>query len=98
MTLSALRPDETKKVEIISSITVPAVWTNLCKGIRQLQEAIWHDSLRLRELDEEWARLRRKSVRFDKEISKIKVRTAYAGYTNLKIREPDLADPNRVLE
>lgn len=70
MTLSTLRPDETRKVKRISPITAPALWTNLGEGIQQLQESIWCGSLTLHELDKEWARMRRKSARLDEEINK----------------------------
>ena len=85
-------------MEKISSGTAPVVWTNLSKGFRQLHEAIWHGSLRLRELDKEWARLRRKNVRLDEEIRKIKSGFTKMGYANLRIRGPDLASSPTILE
>jgi len=54
--------------------------------------------LRLRELEEEGARLRRKSVRLDEEISKIKIRLAQTGYTKMRLRGSDLAGPPKILE
>ena len=71
MTLSVLRLDETRKAERISLHTAPVVQINLVEGIQELHEAIRCGSLRLRELDEEWERMRRTSERLDEEIRKI---------------------------
>jgi len=76
MALSTIRHDGTRKVERMSPSTTPTIWTeheDLGKGIKWLQEAIWRGSLRLRELDEEWTWLRRKSMMLDEEIRKLKI-------------------------
>lgn len=80
--LSMVRRDGTKKTD----------------GIWLLQEAIRSGSRRLPEIDEEWARLRRKSVMLDEEIRKMKVGIAQPGRVNLQIRKPGLARSTSVLE
>jgi len=77
------------------------VWSTcevLGKGVRRLQKALRHGSNRLCEIDEEWARLRRKSAMLDEDISKIKIGVTQAGSTNMQIRELGLARSSLVLE
>jgi len=62
-----------------------------------LQEAIQNDSLRLHELEEVGARLKRKSMRLDEEIDKIKRGDAQMGHVSTRGKEPDLDDPPTIL-
>jgi len=81
--------------------TSPAVQTR-CedwgKGIRQLQEAIWRGSLKLRVLNKEWAHMRRKSVILGEGRKKLETSIAQAGRVKLSMMRPGLADPTMTLE
>ena len=85
-------PSSIRQDEIRSTVKSPTVWTGCedrAKAIWRLQEAIQHESLKLRELDEEWSRLRRKSVILDEEIRKLN--TGGAQMDRAELREPALA-------
>lgn len=101
MTPTLIRRDETKRIEKNPQTTSPAVGTghdDLCKGIRQLQEAIQRGSLKLHELDEEWARLRNKSVTLEKEIRKLEIEVTQASCEKLSMMGSSLASPTTTLE
>lgn len=63
-----------------------------------MQEDIRRNNLRLRKLEEEGARLRRKSTRMDEEIGKINIGVTQTGRANVRIRGPELADVPTILE
>lgn len=54
--------------------------------------------MKLRELDEEWVRLRKKSVTLDEEINELEIEVAEAGREKLRMLGPSLADSTTTLE
>jgi len=101
MTPTLVRGEETKGLtknpEIIALI-VRAGCEDLGKEIRQLQEAIQHERLKLHKLNEDWAYLRRKSVKLDEEICKIDTKDGKVGHDKLSMIGPNLASPTTTLE
>lgn len=77
-------------------MAAPTGRENQGKGIRQLQDTIRHENLKIHELDKEWARMRRKCVILDEEISKIN--TEIAQVDRAELREQGLASPPAALE
>lgn len=98
MTISTPKLGETRKVEKVSLRITPLVRTNLGEGIKKFHEDICHISLRLQKFNKEWARLKRKGVRFNEEIRKIKSGVTQMGYVNLRKRELDLGGSPMILE
>lgn len=54
--------------------------------------------MKLHELDEEWERLRKKSVTLDKKISELETEVTQAGHKELIMMGPSLASPTTTLE
>lgn len=99
MILSSIRQDEIRSTVESPQTAAPVIRRereNRGKGIRQLQEAIQCRNLKLRRLDEECARLRRKSMILDEEISQLNTRVTKMDCVEL--RGPGLVDPTTALE
>jgi len=54
--------------------------------------------LKLCELDEDWARLRKKRMTLDEEINELETEVAQAGREKLSMMGPSLASPTIALE
>jgi len=79
----------------------PAVGTgckDLVKEIRQLQENLWRRSMKLCELNDECARLRKRSMTLDKEIYKLENEVTQVGREKLSMMRPSPASSNSALE
>lgn len=102
MTPTLMRQDETKRAEKNPQTTAPAVGTgreDLGKGIRQSQEVIRWESLKLHELDKDWARKRKKTMTIDEEIRKLEIEVTQAGRTEkIGMMRWGLASPSTALE
>lgn len=54
--------------------------------------------MKLREIDDEWAWLRKKSMTLDEEIHKLEIEVTQAGCEKLSMMRPSLAIPTSALE
>jgi len=101
MISKAKKREEIRRAKKNPWTTAPAVGTrceDLVKGIRQLQENLQRGSMKLCEPDDEWARLRKRSMTLDEEIHKLETKVMQVGYEKMSMKRPSLASPTTVLE
>lgn len=101
MILMVTKREETKRIEQ-NPQTMDFIVGTRCKDmgqrIRHLQEDLWQGRMKLHELNDAWAQLRKRSMTLDEEICKLETKVAQASHENICMMRSSPTIPTTALE